>query len=344
VRGAALGLGLASLALSLLAAELWVRVFQPAPFTGYGHVPPHRRFFRYDETLGWSGRPLARGRFADRDFDVEVSLDALGHRRAGPVARPGRANLLALGDSEGWGWGVEDDEVFASVMMRDDPRLNVHNLSAPGFGTDQQLLALERLLGERPDLRVDGVVVLLNANDFDDVVHDERHSYPKPRFVLRGGALELTNVPVPDTRRAGFRELSAQPRSPTSAWNRVHLHNLLVRALQRLAGPPESPPAALAGPEQGAGREGVELVGALLHEIATRARARGAACLVVVLRRDERSQAVAPALAGAGIAVSHFAPSGRLRRVRHWLDGHLNAHGHRLLARHVAGAWAEAGG
>jgi hypothetical protein len=254
VRGAALGLGLASLALSLLAAELWVRVFQPAPFTGYGHVPPHRRFFRYDETLGWSGRPLARGRFADRDFDVEVSLDALGHRRAGPVARPGRANLLALGDSEGWGWGVEDDEVFASVMMRDDPRLNVHNLSAPGFGTDQQLLALERLLGERPDLRVDGVVVLLNANDFDDVVHDERHSYPKPRFVLRGGALELTNVPVPDTRRAGFRELSAQPRSPTSAWNRVHLHNLLVRALQRLAGPPESPPAALAGPEQGAGR------------------------------------------------------------------------------------------
>lgn len=101
--------------------------------------------------------------------------------------------MLVLGDSFGWGFGVEQDERFSEILERRHPDWEIINASVSGYGTDQQFLYLrERGLKLRPDV----VLVLFSSNDFAENASVSRYWYNKPYFVP-GDGLELRNVLVP---------------------------------------------------------------------------------------------------------------------------------------------------
>ena len=322
---------------SLLAAEIVLRAFYPAPYLGYRYIAPQRKLFQHDPLLGWAGRPNAEGIFASADFRVSVKQDRFGNRNLTPPLVSGKMNVLVLGDSFGWGWGVEADEVFSARINSGNDGLNLYNLSAPGYGTDQEYLSLIRFLSHNNESDYAGVLLLFYFNDMEDVLRTERHTYPKPRFVLREGELVLQNIPVPETMKADYDRTSRAHVEPTrSALNMSHLFNLIQFNLSTSSG--RKPTVVLPAPERNAGKE---MSVRLLEEINLLCKKERMFFHVVLLDmanteeawRDDLNQ-VAIDLAAANIETSSY-HSQRFPSTDLWLDGHLSPHGHKRLAAHV---------
>ncbi|MBU0678101.1 MAG: SGNH/GDSL hydrolase family protein [Verrucomicrobia bacterium] len=170
------------------------------------HLKIHRliesergKFCRYDSLLGWRGKPDVGSGFEWIDARHHVQQNSHGFRGADhPFERSGDTRVLFLGDSFTWGFGVEDDQVFTS-LIEDHPiggPLEVVNCGVSGYGTDQELLLWQNYAYQwKPDLTV---LMLTPFTDPLDNMSSVRYGYPKPVF-RRGpdGLLSLTNVPVP---------------------------------------------------------------------------------------------------------------------------------------------------
>lgn len=110
--------------------------------------PPDRRqvgLMGADPGLLWRMSPGQR-----RDGGVDVRINQWGLR--GPEPDPERsdvADVLVLGDSSIFGWGVEEHETFASVAaetLRDAGwRVRLINGGTPGYSSTQSRLLLEEL-------------------------------------------------------------------------------------------------------------------------------------------------------------------------------------------------------
>ena len=89
-----------------------------------------------------------------------------------------------------------------------------YNFSVGGYGVDQIYLRMDEHMDsfERPYI----VFGLLTIDDLDHVVLTGR-PYPKPRFRLADGQLELTNVPIPIDPQADLDANKVQFSSYTSA-------------------------------------------------------------------------------------------------------------------------------
>ena len=184
-------LRLALLAGSLVAISSALAILEGAlRITDPGLMVRQRGLQRYHPRLGWENRPGARSAAAG----VEVTIDRHGRRATGQTgsAASTDAHVLLLGDSVAFGLGVSDDETFAASLTQGSNPYRVTNLAVPGYGPDQSLLRYER-----EGVAVGASVVILAlclGNDLADVVsphhlYDER--LPNPRFVLRGGDLQL---------------------------------------------------------------------------------------------------------------------------------------------------------
>jgi len=102
--------------------------------------------------------------------------------------------MLVLGDSFGWGFGVEHQERFSEILEKAHPDWEIINASMNGYGTDQQFIYLrERGISLSPDV----VLTLFCINDFQENVSEELYWHFKPLFVIEGRQLSLQNVPVP---------------------------------------------------------------------------------------------------------------------------------------------------
>jgi hypothetical protein len=303
----------------VLAAEGALRLFDPA-FLEHDVTGALPDITVYSPDYGWALHPglsLVAGR-------RRTTIDASGHRDGGPPLPPSAAPVVILGDSVAFGVEVDDAETFAARLREEGvPALN---LAVPGWGTDQELLRLRREVGAAS-------AVVLNVcleNDFADnhsaaFFYDGVH--PKPYFTLEGGALILHDAHVRSWRRR------------LAAWLKLHSH-----LYNRLA---ETPAATHAGwPERMARAlspraEAMALTYRLAAEVASVARARGAAVLVVLHPNKEGFRAgsdlrdgffTAPAL--AGVAVVDMAEAYRARGLR-WSDVALDAMGHLTPAGHA---------
>jgi hypothetical protein len=184
--------------MAVLLGEGFVRFFSPCPDYGGGIRPAfYSNLFEYDALLGWKGVRNLSTPYYSKDFRVHVSHDADGYRNIYPPYAEGKKNILLLGDSYAWGWGVNDDETAAAVFTSKHPSMNMYSLGLAGYGTDQEWLSLQRYIEQHPNYHYRKVILLFYANDFDDNAATERYAYPKPAFSLVGGSLQLTNVPVP---------------------------------------------------------------------------------------------------------------------------------------------------
>ena len=216
-------LALASTVSALLVAEASLRVLRPQAqqvFLLQSRNESERgKFCIYDPTLGWTGKPNVDDTFDISDCHHRVHQNRYGFR--GPaveLARTATRRLVVLGDSFVWGLGVEDDELFTSLLARESsPPLEVVNLGVSGYGTDQELLLWQQL-GRR--FRPDVVLLVVTPwTDLYDNPYGERYGYQKPffRWDDATAALVLNNVPVPPPREPWRVEESPDqtvPRAP----------------------------------------------------------------------------------------------------------------------------------
>src|SRR4030095_12115366 len=99
------------------------------------------------------------------EFSVEVSINSHGQRDDEyPVERTGKRRMFVLGDSLGWGFGVELHERFSERMEDIHPDWEIINASVSGYSTDQELLYLQHQgMVFAPDV----VLLLFHPNDFE---------------------------------------------------------------------------------------------------------------------------------------------------------------------------------
>lgn len=184
--------------LALLVLEGAARVFFPE----WAPTRADRNFWVHDETLGWAHRPGESGRMVHAEFAIDVSINSMGlrDREYGPEPAPGKRRMIVLGDSFGWGFGVQHEEIFCELIEAQRDDLEVVNASVSGYGTDQQVLWFERTGAKlNPDL----VLLLFFENDFENNARSFQYYHHKPRFDLTAaGGLELVGVPVPAPTRA----------------------------------------------------------------------------------------------------------------------------------------------
>jgi len=161
---------------------------------------PHMRnrvyFAQPDRLLGWRNRPGLAGPYGGDEFLTWVTINPAGQRGPShPYRRnPGKRRVAVLGDSQTWGDGVADDETFVALLDRADTE--VLSFATPGWGTDQQLLALDNDAARyAPDVVV---LALFIGNDLSDNLNRGTFQYPKPYFTIdTGDRLVLHGVPVP---------------------------------------------------------------------------------------------------------------------------------------------------
>ncbi len=179
--GLSAGVTLALLFLLELIATVYMGAgFERGLFIGDNWIVVGRR----DSQLGWANRAGASGRIADGGLDYTVSINSHGFRdpERETLNPTGAKRVLVLGDSVAWGWGVDNGERFSDLLeARLGPRVEVLNLSVPGYGTDQQFWNLESFgWSYKPDV----VVLCMVLNDVPEAEVIEGYGMPKPRFVL----------------------------------------------------------------------------------------------------------------------------------------------------------------
>jgi hypothetical protein len=145
---------------------------------------------RFDPLLGWTLRENLR------DVPVSeftVNSNSRGVRGVREYAIPGPVSrVLMIGDSYTFGEGVNDDQAFGAVLERLSNR-EVVNMAVHGYGTDQQVLRLER-----DGLQYRPAIVVHGYHEEDNLRNRLRfREYAKPHFAMLNGQLQLDNLPLP---------------------------------------------------------------------------------------------------------------------------------------------------
>lgn len=302
-----------SLVVALAAVEIVLRGFYPL-----GGEPPIHEF---DPVLGGRMRPnVDLVHVWDNHENVtSIRTNELGlrsHSLPAPKA-PNELRILLLGDSYTFGYGVGDDDTFASLLER---RLNerddgsrrhvVVNAGVSSYGTAQALLQYEAV-----GRTFEADVVVLNffvGNDLQDnlclSLRSLRPTKVVPCFGLRDGRLVQVSRPEPPPKRtppggvlapalAAWRELQVtklvQQRATPLLMDNPHVLRLLSRLGIDVT--PGYLPHVVAGwyvsPHAD---EGWAVTQALLARLAAEVRADGARFLVTII--PSRAQ-VLPAFA-----------------------------------------------
>ena len=211
-RAGRIALAAASFAIAGVALEVALRLLGAGPVPVN---PDQRSLWAYHPKLGWTSRAGYEGTFDNGFFSVHVAINSRGLRGDEvSLQKPvGVRRVLVVGDSFGWGFGVEQEDTFGARLERALPDTEVINGAVSGYSTDQVLLWL-RLEGRQyaPDV----VVYALSGND--DIMNHMQvayWTYYKPTYGLdRHAGLLLQGVPVPkaglsDRLRHSLRSRSA---------------------------------------------------------------------------------------------------------------------------------------
>lgn len=136
----------------------------------------------FDEQLVYRPR-LGTCRFDNPEFSTVQTFTAEG-RNTGP--KPPGVGIAVVGDSQGMGWGVNDEETFSAELQRLSGR-PVYNLAVSSYGTARELARLERsgVLD-----RVDTVLIQYCENDLEENLSFKPMSVDESRrkFQLIGQA------------------------------------------------------------------------------------------------------------------------------------------------------------
>jgi lysophospholipase L1-like esterase len=183
-------LTLLSILLSLLLIEVWVRFNQPLTVETKNVTLFARQLYEKDEILGWRNKKNFSGFFQQASSSTRVTTNSLGLRGSPElVVNTDKKRILILGDSQTWGYGLNDSEIVSQLLQkRLGTEFAVFNASVLGYGLDQELLWLKRI-GEavKPKL----IIVTVNLNDLTNISQKQQYHIWKPIFRIDKGQLVL---------------------------------------------------------------------------------------------------------------------------------------------------------
>lgn len=320
-----------------------------------------------DPYIGYLHRPNNTIVLGGRDFKASHHVDALGFRNPWPW--PEQADIVIVGDSVTFGYGVEDDQAWPHLVRQWAAPGHVINLGLIGAGPQQYLRVFERFgIKLRPKLLLVGVFAqndFWDANAFDSwlqsavggnfMVWRDFGRPPRVTLSLRDPIHSLEGVLrskiVPAVRSTYFYTLLRAVRGgregPAAAPPRVFSF-ADGRRLQLL----ESEYLAMSAASQPGRREFTLLLDALqqIHRLAVE---NGAHALMVLQpgkeqvylpllgeTRGDPTSALRPALDRLGIEYLDLAPAFRARaaageQLFFEVDGHPNRAGYRLIGELV---------
>lgn len=213
-----------TLALGLCVGELVLRL------TGLGRATLTRgALHAYDPDAGWSGAPNLDTHYVlPESFDVRVVDNSRGLRGPEHEERKpsGVRRVAVLGDSFMWGFGVENEEMTASVIERELGHTESICLAANGYSTVQELVRLET---EGLRYAPDWTILAFTWNDLEDNF-DDKHGGRPVAALTDAGQLELRNRPV---RRAWKNTLKQWLRHHSRLFAVAEYSTALVRARAR---------------------------------------------------------------------------------------------------------------
>jgi hypothetical protein len=165
----------------------------------------------HDPWLGWRNKPNLR----DERFRTN-SAGLRAAREFGETPPADRQRLLLLGDSFTFGCSVRNEETFAHLLeAKWMPQWEVLNMAVIGYGTDQQLIALER---EGKQFRPHVVLLGFFVGDYFRNLLSFFY-YSKPMFVPDGEGLKLTHSPVPSPEELYADYVSGRRRIGAGVWS-----------------------------------------------------------------------------------------------------------------------------
>ena len=335
-----IALALASLAATLLALEAGARLWKGVPLS-------YRRNFvetridlfrsvypmRYDPYLGWIPKPgdYSRDNYWGKSLTIlDQGVRSNGRARGGTNT----FTILAVGDSFTYGSQVADDETWPAELERLSGA-RVINGGVFAYGLDQTVLRTERLADVlRPDL----IVVSFIPDNVNRAERSVRTGTAKPYFEIANGALELRNVPVPDTRAKARR---------LGVFRRVAGYSYLMDGLMRRLGREEW--WYLGDWERRrVHRQGFQVSCLLMERLARFARERGLRVAVLAQYTEEarewqapESREVAARAASVGLPVLDlYEPLHSLAqrdppRFQSFFRGHMTPAGNAFVARRL---------
>lgn len=325
-RAVALLLGVA---IALAAAESGARIL-----SGVLSLSP---YMRYDDVTGWTARPGASKRHRDSraGFDVVYHINDQGFRgRLHEQQKPkGVRRVVVLGDSNGFGWGISEDNHFAAILDKSSEDVEVINLSLSGYGTDQEYL---RFIKEGIAFNPDVVILQVTQNDFSEIQYPFYNQKPKPQFLLTAaGDLSLSNVPVrsvgPMARAYDHNSLPL----PFKEWLGWHSYaftflNEQYYAARHGSGSGES----LLSPERPLSVESFQLFNRIVQELKAKLDEIHAKGFLVHASRELSANPLLKSSIPVIDLYPRFADWARSDSVGPWFkDGfHWNVAGHRLVA------------
>lgn len=116
----------------------------------------------YDSQLGYRYRPGVESSFSNWEFGPDVyKINALGVRDDEASAQ--NPSIIVLGDSYTTGWGVKQDETFAS-RLESSLNVKVLNAGVSSYGTVREGLLLKNLPRDSCKL----VIIQYCPNDFEE--------------------------------------------------------------------------------------------------------------------------------------------------------------------------------
>lgn len=106
--------------------------------------------------------------FRNLEFSTVLTFDGRGFRQKGSLPYQGKnessGRVIVLGDSQAMGWGVQDEETFASVLAT-EYSLDAFNLGVSSYGTARELLRLRKEFELRSG---DVVFIQYHPNDLSE--------------------------------------------------------------------------------------------------------------------------------------------------------------------------------
>ena len=152
------------------------------------------QFIEADQALGWRGKPNVRGWFAVNDKlpITWIEHNSKGFRSREFPKKKTNKRLIVLGDSFGWGFGVNDEDMMVNKLQNLLGKdWDVINLSVVGYSTDQELIHLEREgLRYKPDIVL---LLFFMGNDFRHNTVDFIYNRYKPFFKIENKRLIAKN-------------------------------------------------------------------------------------------------------------------------------------------------------
>lgn len=173
-----------TLIVSILFAEIILQIFL-ARFNYLNNWNSRNELWCRDSMLGWYNASNADEYVHGTDFQSHVRTDENGFRRDGKQTDDA---ILLIGDSFVQACEVDDDETFGYILEQ-LTEFNVINAGVAGYGTDQEMLLLERILHNNDNIK--HIILFFYINDLKDIINNNIGTeFPlKPMFVIRGDSL-----------------------------------------------------------------------------------------------------------------------------------------------------------